>query len=122
MLVRLLLSALVLSAGPTTAADPLRPPNVLILFADDQRADTIGAWGNPHVRTPNLDRLAGRGFSFRNNYCFGSNSGAVCVPSRAMLMTGKTWLDVKHDLTGATLLPKVLREAGYTTFTTTGSR
>src|SRR5438874_1670672 len=92
-------------------ATPPRP-NILLLFADDQRADTIAAWGNPHIQTPNLDRLVRRGFSCRNNYCFGSNSGAVCVPSRAMLMTGRTWFDVRHDLAGATLLPEVLREAG----------
>lgn len=91
-------------------------PNVLILFADDQRADTIGAWGNAHIRTPNLDRLARRGLSFRGNYCFGSNSGAVCVPSRAMLLSGRTWFDVRHDLEGATLLPELLRAGGYATF------
>lgn len=98
-------------------AEPSRP-NVLFLFADDQRADTIGAWGNPHIRTPNLDRLARRGTSFRGNYCFGSNSGAVCVPSRAMLMSGRTWLDVPHDLHGVRLLPEFLRAGGYTTFAT----
>ncbi len=93
-------------------------PNVLLLFADDQRADTIGAWGNSHIRTPNLDSLVRRGTSFRGNYCFGSNSGAVCMPSRAMLMSGRTWLDVPLDLHGTTLLPEVLRQAGYTTFAT----
>src|SRR5882724_2059766 len=93
-------------------------PNILLLFADDQRADTIAAWGNRHIQTPNLDRLVARGFSFRNNYCFGSNSGAVCVPSRAMLMTGRTWLDVKADLQGAALLPQLLRDGGYETFAT----
>lgn len=93
-------------------------PNVLVLFADDQRADTIGAWGNRHIQTPNLDRLVGRGFSFRNNYCFGSNSGAVCVPSRATLMSGRTWLDVPHDLGGVRLLPELLREGGYAAFAT----
>jgi len=92
--------------------------NVLFLFADDQRADTIGAWGNPHIRTPNLDRLAGKGFSFRRNYCFGSNSGAVCVPSRAMLMSGRTWLNVDNQLGGVKLLPELLGERGYTTFAT----
>ena len=70
---------------PGLSARSLRP-NVLILFSDDQRADTIAALGNAHIRTPNLDRLARRGTSFRGNYCFGSNSGAVCAPSRAMLM------------------------------------
>ena len=93
-------------------------PNILFLFADDQRADTIGAWGNRHIRTPNLDRLVKRGFSFRNAYCFGANSGAVCVPSRAMLMSGRTWFDVKSNLEGARLLPEVLRDAGYVTFAT----
>ncbi len=93
-------------------------PNILFLLADDQRADTIGAWGNKHIRTPNLDRLAGRGFSFHNNYCFGANSGAVCVPSRAMLLSGRTWFDVKADLEGVQSLPEVLRDAGYATFAT----
>lgn len=94
------------------------PPNFLFLFADDQRADTVGAWGNPHIRTPNLDRLARQGYSFRGNYCFGSNSGAVCVPSRAMLMSGRTWFDTKANLDGARLLPELLGEAGYATFAT----
>jgi len=112
--------ALVLFAlvGPAVLGSEPSRPNILLLFADDQRADTIGAWGNPHIRTPNLDRLARRGISFRGNYCFGSNSGAVCVPSRAMLMSGRTWLDVPHDLHGVRLLPELLREAGYETFAT----
>ena len=42
-------------------------PNVVFLFADDQRADTIGAHGNPHIKTPNLDQLVAEGFSFRRN-------------------------------------------------------
>ena len=93
-------------------------PNILFLLADDQRADTIGAWGNRHIRTPNLDRLVKRGFSFRNNYCFGGNSGAVCVPSRAMIMSGRTWFKVDGNLANVTLLPEVLRAAGYATFAT----
>lgn len=108
---------LLLAAAPARSAAP-KHPNILLLFADDQRADTIGAWGNPHIRTPNLDRLVRRGTSFRNNYCFGSNSGAVCIPSRAMLMSGLTWLDVPHDLHGVTVLPELLRLAGYSTFAT----
>jgi arylsulfatase A-like enzyme len=102
-------------ASPALAAER---PNVLFLFADDQRADTIAAWGNKHIQTPNLDALVRRGTSFRNNYCFGSNSGAVCVPSRAMLMSGRTWLDVKANLEGAPLLPELLRQGGYATFAT----
>ena len=72
-------------------------PNILFLFADDQRADTIAAHGNPHIQTPNLDRLASTGFSFRKNYCAGSFSGAVCVASRAMLMTGQHWMNLPRE-------------------------
>ncbi|HOW67382.1 MAG TPA: sulfatase-like hydrolase/transferase [Candidatus Paceibacterota bacterium] len=94
-------------------------PNILFLFADDQRADTIAAHGNPHIKTPHLDRLAAAGFSFRNNYVFGGNSGAVCVPSRAMLMSGKTWFHVDTtSLKDTTLLPELLGENGYVTFGT----
>lgn len=120
-LLRSLCAAVVLvGAGSNSlAAEPkVTRPNVLLLFADDQRADTIAAWGNPHIKTPNLDKLVATGFSFRNNYCFGSNSGAVCVPSRAMLMSGRTWLDVKPNLDGASLLPEALRAAGYATLAT----
>ena len=94
-------------------------PNILFLFADDQRADTIAAYGNPHIRTPNLDKLVAAGFSFRSNYTFGGNSGAVCVPSRAMLMSGKTWLHIDTvALKGVKLLPEYLQEHGYVTFGT----
>jgi arylsulfatase A-like enzyme len=94
-------------------------PNILFLFADDQRADTIGALGNPHIKTPNLDRLVTSGFTFRTNYCFGGNSGAVCIPSRAMLMSGKTWFHVDTaTLKGTKLLPELLAENGYVTFGT----
>jgi len=94
-------------------------PNILFLFADDQRADTIAALGNPHIKTPNIDRLVTSGFTFRTNYCFGGNSGAVCVPSRAMLMSGKTWFHVDTaTLKGVKLLPELLRENGYVTFGT----
>src|SRR5689334_8071873 len=80
--------------SPQRAADSPRPtkrPNILFLLADDMRADTIAAYGNPHIKTPNLDKLTAAGFNFRANYVFGGNNGAVCIPSRAMLMSGKTW-------------------------------
>jgi len=94
-------------------------PNILFLFADDQRADTIAAHGNPHIKTPNLDKLVASGFSFRSNYCFGGNSGAVCVPSRAMLMSGKVWFHVDTaTLKDTRLLPELLQENGYVTFGT----
>ena len=115
------LSLLWITSGLLSAAQPLparQRPNFLVLFTDDQRADTLRAWGNRHIQTPNLDRLARRGTSFRGNYCFGSNSGAVCIPSRAMLMSGRTWMDIRHNLVGTKLLPELLGEKGYSTFAT----
>ena len=118
--------ALIVSASLHADADKL--PNIVFLFADDQRADTIAAHGNPHIDTPNLDRLAGEGFSFHRNYCAGSFSGAVCVASRAMLMNGRHWMKIgsakeaKNRIQHRTgmlteVLPGLLaREAGYDPF------
>lgn len=72
------------------AARAAEKPNVLFLFADDQRADAIGAF-NPVVKTPNIDSLIARGFAFTNAYCLGANSGAVCTPSRNMLLSGRAY-------------------------------
>ncbi|MCF7763088.1 MAG: sulfatase-like hydrolase/transferase [Verrucomicrobia bacterium] len=116
--VLLILGALMIWTSVPASSNAAERLNILFLFADDQRADTIAAQGNPNIQTPNLDRLVGEGFSFRANYCFGSNSGAVCIPSRAMLMSGRTWLKVDHNLTGVKILPELLRENGYTTFVT----
>ena len=93
-------------------------PNILFLFAEDMRADTISSYGNSHIRTPHLDGLVARGFSFRQNYCAGSNSGAVCVPSRAMLMSGKYWMHTNNELDGELIFPELFRQNGYTTFIT----
>ena len=46
---------------------------MLFLFADDQRPDTVAAFGNPHILTPNIDGLVRAGFRFSNNYCMGSH-------------------------------------------------
>src|SRR5690349_12255584 len=77
----LFLVLLLVSALSIQAADR---PNVLFLFSDDQRVDTIASLGNAHIRTPNLDRLVKSGTAFTGAYCMGANQGAVCVPSRAM--------------------------------------
>src|SRR5215510_13523245 len=109
-----ILAALLLAAPATLQAQTVKragKPNILFLFADDMRADTIAAHGNPHIKTPNLDSLVRRGFSFRGNYILGGNSGAVCVPSRAMLMSGKTWFHLDtQTLKGARLMPEHLGE------------
>jgi arylsulfatase A-like enzyme len=117
------LVATAVSGFGTTAqekvAGPPARPNILFLFADDMRADTIAAHGNRHIRTPTLDALARRGVSFRRAYVFGGDSGAVCVASRAMLLSGRTLFRVNTStLDGAPLLPEVLGRAGYVTFGT----
>jgi arylsulfatase A-like enzyme len=98
-------------------ATPERP-NILVLFTDDQRADALGAYGNPYLRTPTLDDLARRGFNFREAHIMGSHHGAVCAPSRAMLMSGRTLFRVYDDLDSVETLPEVLGRAGYVTFGT----
>ncbi len=120
-------SVAALALGPTPVAgwqeqdsdeESQSRPNILFLFADDQRPDTIGAWGNSEIDTPNIDELVADGFSFRNTYTFGSKTVAVCLPSRAMLMSGRTWFSIRSDLLGTTTLPEKLGDAGYRTFVT----
>jgi len=116
--ITILLTALFCAIAPGANA---KKPNIIFLFADDQRADTIGAHGNPHINTPNLDRLAHAGFSFRRNYCAGSFSGAVCVASRSMLMTGKHWMNLpakrpQSNWGDSTTLPALLSANGYDSF------
>jgi len=108
---------LIASPENATGASPKRP-NILFLFADDQRADSISAWGNRYIRTPAIDSLVERGFSFRTNYCMGSMHGAVCIPSRAMLNSGRSLYHIRMDLRGTPIMPEVFRRAGYLTFGT----
>jgi arylsulfatase A-like enzyme len=59
-------------------------PNLLFLFTDEQRQDTMRAYGNLQIKAPNLDRLAEQGIVFTRAYV----SQPVCTPSRATIMTG----------------------------------
>jgi arylsulfatase A-like enzyme len=109
-------------AQPGLSRKQKRRPNILFLFTDDQRFDTIGALGNKEIITPNMDNLVSTGTTFTRAYIMGSTSGAVCMPSRAMLMSGKNLFDLTDS--GRTIppehvmLPEVLRRNGYTTFAT----
>jgi arylsulfatase A-like enzyme len=100
----------------TAAAISNRKPNVLMMVADDQRFDTFAALGNEHIATPNLDRLIHDGFTFTQARCMGSQQGAVCVPSRAMLHTGRTLFRVPDNCAGFALLGEVLQHEGYNAF------
>ena len=92
--------------------------NILFVLSDDQRADTIAALGNTHIETPNLDRLVREGTAFTRAYCMGSLQGAVCVPSRAMNLTGRTLFHVRDDLAAQDTWPEAFGRQGYTTFLT----
>lgn len=61
-----------------------RPPNFLFILTDQQRWDALGASGNKHMHTPNLDRLAKEGVRFDNCYV----AQALCSPSRASILSG----------------------------------
>ena len=66
-----------------------KKPNVLFIVTDDQRFDTIHALGNNEIITPNLDKLAKKGTSFVRAHIAGGTCGAVCMPSRAMILSGR---------------------------------
>ena len=94
-------------------------PNVLIMYTDDHRFTGIHALGKMAVKTPNMDELATNGIAFTNTYLMGSFSGATCVPSRAMLHTGRQLFKLKgqgHMIpTDHKTIGETFQEAGYNT-------
>ncbi|EOL42365.1 hypothetical protein RV11_GL001914 [Enterococcus phoeniculicola] len=94
--------------------------NVLLLIADDQRFDTIHALGNKEIQTPNLDKLVARGVSFTNAFIPGGTSGAVCMPSRAMINTSQfltSWENCGETIPETqALLGETLKNEGYETW------
>ncbi|KAA3612955.1 MAG: N-acetylgalactosamine-6-sulfatase [Planctomycetota bacterium] len=83
-LLPLLLAALSLSAcqSPSTKAE--RPPNIILILADDLGYGELGSYGQSKIRTPHLDRLAAEGMRLRQHY----SGSPVCAPSRCTLLTG----------------------------------
>jgi arylsulfatase len=90
-------------------------PNILWICTDQQRWDTLGATGNRHVRTPNLDRLFAGGAQFTQAYC----QSPVCTPSRASFLTGRYPRTTRTRQNGQdipadeVLVTKLLADAGY---------
>jgi arylsulfatase A-like enzyme len=90
-------------------------PNILLLYTDQQRWDALGVNGNPDIRTPNLDRLAGEGINLDRFFV----QNAVCMPSRVSMLTGqypatlgivRNGVPVPEDTVA---LPHLLRNYGY---------
>ncbi len=107
----------VLRAELATSAD--QRPNIIFLMADDQATYSMGCYGAPEARTPNLDQLAKEGIVFDNHY----DTTAICMASRANVMTGlyeyRTGCNFEHGPMMQDIwkqsYPVLLRDAGYTT-------
>jgi arylsulfatase A-like enzyme len=80
---RLSFAVVVTAVASAVVADP-RPPNIVLVFADDLGYGDIGAYGSRTIRTPHIDRLAREGVRFTDFYV----AQAVCSASRAALLTG----------------------------------
>jgi arylsulfatase len=96
-------------------AAPAKPLNVVVLYGDDWRHDSLSCAGNPVVRTPHVDRLAREGLRFTNNFV----TTSICGVSRATLLTGQ-WMSRHGNLAFAMFktpwaetYPGLLRARGY---------
>lgn len=94
-------------------------PNIIFIFTDDQRFDTISALGCAEIETPHMDRLVAKGTTFTNAHNMGGTHVAVCMPSRAMMLTGRTIFSLERQ--GQRIppehktFPEQFRGAGYQT-------
>ncbi|MGH9159015.1 MAG: sulfatase family protein [Vicinamibacteraceae bacterium] len=79
-----LLASPIWAAGPAPARSG-RPPNIVVIIADDLGYGDLGVYGHPTMRTPRLDRMAAEGIRFTQFYA----AASVCTPSRAALLTGR---------------------------------
>lgn len=104
------------------AAQAQERPNIVFILADDMRGSAMGFLGKENVRTPAIDAIAAEGTTFTDAHIMGGSSGAVSMPSRAMIMTGKYLCSLEKQ--GAVIpedqktLGEELRAFGYNTFHT----
>jgi arylsulfatase A-like enzyme len=109
-----LLALALLSASAAIAAAPARP-NILLVLSDDHSVPHVGCYGNPDIRTPNLDRFAGQGMRFDRAYV----ASPQCVPSRSAIMSGRSPVAIQMTRFSAPLpaevkvFPEILRSRGY---------
>ncbi len=109
--------AMAVGAPAIGTSTPARKPNLLVLWTDQQRFDTLAAYGNAAVRTPNLNRLAETSAVFERAYV----SQPVCTPSRSTVLTGlwphqngcvRNNIPLRPD---TKTLPELLDDADYAT-------
>jgi len=98
-------------------------PNILFIFTDDQRYDSVAALGNKDIYTPNLDSLVNHGVTFVNTYLQGANTAGTSVPSRCQLLTGRGVFNIPDGWgrpfpDSMTTFATAFSRAGYYTFTT----
>ncbi len=119
---KLLLFLYVLSFSVQAQKTIQKTKNILVLYSDDQSYNTLRILGNKEIYTPNLDKLAQQGVTFTQAHVMGGHQGAVCIPSRVMMLTGRYVNRLPGD--GGILpdsiisLPEILQQKGYTTFHT----
>ena len=113
----LMIGSILLSSSGCNSSHEKKKTNVLFIAVDDLRPE-LGCYGNPHIKTPNLDRLAKSGVLFNRAYC----QVAVCNPSRASLMTGmrpdslKVWdlrVHFRDTHPEVVTLPQHFKQNGY---------
>jgi len=73
------------SGGLAGSGKPAKKPNIIFIMADDLGYGDLGCYGQKHIRTPNIDKLAVEGMRFTDCYA----GSTVCAPSRSVLMTGQ---------------------------------
>jgi choline-sulfatase len=93
-------------------------PNILFVFADDMSLDAIGSSGRTCVKTPHLDKLRASGANFSHSYNMGAWNGAVCMASRAMLVSGAFINRAEKAVVEQITWPQMMEKAGYTTYMT----
>jgi arylsulfatase A len=105
--------------GSAAAQTKQRRPNIVFIMLDDLGSGDLGCYGQEHILTPNIDRVASEGMKFSNAYA----GAAVCAPSRAVLMTGLHGGHAPVRANAGTIpirdedvtIAEVLKRAGYAT-------
>jgi len=113
----ILVACALLGSGSATTAETTPRPNLLFVLCDDLRWDALGCAGHPHLKTPQIDRLAREGLFFENAFC----TTSLCSPSRASILSGlyahthgvtDNFTEYPAEMAS---FPRLLQEAGYDT-------